>query len=69
MKLSRRMLLLSSVQIIPDVILLEDHLRELVVSTNLAVNHVNFVGDESEVEFVELLEQSQQPFEPNQKIL
>jgi hypothetical protein len=54
MKLSRRLLLLSSVQIIPDVILLEDHLRELVVSTNLAINHVDFVGDKSEVEFVEL---------------
>ncbi len=52
------------VEIVPDIVLLEDDLKVLVVAADLVGDHVGLVGNESEVELVQLLQQGHQPLEP-----
>ena len=52
------------VQVVPDIVLLEDDLKVLVVAADLVGDHVGLVGNESEVELVQLLQQGHQPLEP-----
>jgi hypothetical protein len=52
------------VQVVPDIVFLEDDLKVLVVAADLVGDHVGLVGNESEVELVQLLQQGHQPLEP-----
>jgi hypothetical protein len=52
------------VEVVPDIVLLEDDLKVLVVAADLVSDHVGLVGDQSEVELVQLLQQGHQPLEP-----
>jgi len=43
------------VEVVPDIVLLKDDLEELVVAFDPTIDHVGLVGNESEVELVQLL--------------
>ncbi len=45
------------VEVVPDIVLLEDDLKVLVIAADLVGDHVGLVGNESEVELVQLLQQ------------